>query len=70
LMAGGRYVSPYIRAYIHNGLGETDEALTQLEKAFEEDALWLVWLNIDMNLANLRDDPRFQRLIRKLNFPV
>lgn len=70
LMAGGRYISPYIRAYIHNGLGETDEALTQLEKAFEEDALWLVWLNIDMNLANLRDDPRFQRLIRKLNFPV
>ncbi len=70
LIAERRYVSPYVRAYIHNGLGETDEALTQLEKAFEENALWMVWLNIDMNLANLRGEPRFERLIRKLNFRV
>ncbi len=70
LIACRRYVSPYVRAYIHNGLGEIDEALSQLEKAFEENAMWLVWLNIDMNLRNLRDEPRFGRLIRKLNFPV
>ena len=64
-----KYVSPYVRAYVHNGLGETDNALSLLEKAFKENAIWLIWMNIDMNLQNLRDEPRFQKLLQKLNFP-
>ncbi|MEP7039343.1 MAG: winged helix-turn-helix domain-containing protein [Acidobacteriota bacterium] len=64
-----RYVSPYVRAYIHNGLGENDKALSQLEKGFDENAIWLIWLNIDMSLQSLSDEPRFKRLLQKLNFP-
>ncbi|MEP6924188.1 MAG: winged helix-turn-helix domain-containing protein [Pyrinomonadaceae bacterium] len=65
-----RYVSPYIRAYLHIGLGEKAEALTLLEEAYEENSLWLVWLNVDMQLQSLHDEPRFKKLLQKLNFPT
>lgn len=64
-----RYVSPYVRAFIHAGLGEKDNALSQLEKAFDENSIWLVWLNVDMQFQSLRGEPRFKKLIQKLNFP-
>ncbi len=64
-----RYVTPYVRAWVHNGLGETEEALTQLEKAFDEGAIWLAWVNIDLHFINLHQEPRFRRLIQKMNFP-
>lgn len=62
-----RYVSPYIRAFIHTGLGETEQALTLLEKAFEEKAAWLVWLNVDPFFARLHNQKRFKTIIGKLN---
>ena len=68
-IARKRYVSPYCRAYIHIGLGETDKTLSQLEKAFDENAIWTIWLNVDMNFQVLRDEPRFKRLLQKLNYP-
>lgn len=68
-IARKRYVSPYIRAYIYLGLGETDKALTELEKALKENAIWLIWLNIDSQFEILREEPRFKKLIGKLNFP-
>ncbi len=65
----GKYVSPYHRAIIYAGLGETDWALTQLEKAFDENSIWLIWLKIDLQFQDLRDEPRFKDLIKRLNFP-
>ncbi|MEP6901459.1 MAG: winged helix-turn-helix domain-containing protein [Actinomycetota bacterium] len=64
-----KYVSPTARAIIYTGLGEKDEALSELERAFEENSAWLVWLNVDMQLESLHDEPRFKNLIEKLNFP-
>lgn len=69
LLAQTRYVSPYVRAYIYLGLGRTDEALTELEKSFEENSIWLIWLNIDTQFEILREEPRFKRIIKKLGFP-
>ena len=68
-IARKRYVSPYTRAYIHVGLGEIDKALTQLEKAFDENAIWLVWLKVDMQLQILHDEPRFKKMLQRLDFP-
>ncbi len=64
-----KYVSPTARAIIYTGLGEKDQALNELERAFEENSAWLVWLNVDMQMESLRDEPRFKNLINKLNFP-
>lgn len=65
----GKYVSPYQRGIIYAGLGDTNQALTELEKAFEENSIWLIWLNVDLQFKNLHDEPRFKDLIAKLNFP-
>ncbi|MBZ5537091.1 MAG: protein kinase [Acidobacteriia bacterium] len=62
------YVSPYSIAIIYAGLGEKDEAFLWLEKAFEERPFYLVWLEVDPNLDNLRSDPRFAALKRRVGF--
>lgn len=68
-MAVEKYISPYQRALIYVGLGEKEQALTELEKAFEENSIWLIWMNVDIQLESLRDEPRFKDLMAKLNFP-
>jgi DNA-binding winged helix-turn-helix (wHTH) protein/tetratricopeptide (TPR) repeat protein len=65
----GKYVSPYHRGIIYAGLGDTNQALTELEKAFEENSIWLIWLNVDLHFRDLHDEPRFQDLMKKLDFP-
>jgi serine/threonine-protein kinase len=68
-LSGRMYVSPYYRAEIHAGLGERKEALAWLEKAYEERANLLVFLQVEPRLDPLRDDPQFQDLLRRMNFP-
>ena len=64
-----RYVSPYEFARVYAGLGDKDQAILWLQKAYAEHAVYLVWLKVDPKLDNLRDDPRFQDLLRRMNFP-
>jgi tetratricopeptide (TPR) repeat protein len=63
------YVSPYLQAIVHTGLGETDQAIAQLERGFHERAAWMVFLNMDPFLDKLRDDSRFSDLVQRLHFP-
>lgn len=62
-----RYVSPYVRAIVHCGLGDLLDALDLLERAYRERAPWLVWLLIDPFLSRLWGEPRFERLIERLS---
>jgi TolB-like protein/DNA-binding winged helix-turn-helix (wHTH) protein/Tfp pilus assembly protein PilF len=63
-----RYVSPYDRALIYNGLGENDQALAWLEKA-EEQNVPLHHINVDQRFNSLRSNKRYQRLLRRIGFP-
>ena len=63
------YVSPYDIAVIHVALGEKDQAFEWLEKAYQERAAPIVVLKVDPRLDPLRSDPRFQGLLRRMNFP-
>jgi hypothetical protein len=65
----GKYVSPYHRATVYAGLGDANQALTELENAFEENSIGLIWLKVDLHFKELHDEPRFEDLLRKLNFP-
>jgi len=64
-----QYVSPYYFAVVYVGLGEPERAIDWLEKAFADRSNGLVFLKVEPELDNLRSNPRFVALQKKLNFP-
>ena len=63
------YVFPSVFAYAYLGLGNKDRALTYLEQAYEEQDPALFYLKVGPFLDPLRPEPRFQALLRRVNFP-
>jgi TolB-like protein len=61
-----RYIPPTYFGMLFAGLGDKDKALMWLEKAFEERADGLTWLSVEPMLDDVRSDPRFQDLIRRI----
>jgi len=56
-------------ALVHTGLGEKDEAFGSLERAIELRAPLVTLLKVDPRFDSLRQDPRFQKLLRRMNLP-
>lgn len=65
-MSERRYVDPCLIAVIHAGLGEKDEAFGWLEKAYENRSGVLVHAKVEPMFDDLRDDPRFTNLLRRV----
>ncbi len=63
-----RYVSPFYRALVPLGLGDKDQALFWLQKAYEERDASVSVQNASPVLDSIRDDPRFQDLQRRISF--
>lgn len=63
------YLHAYEIAFIYAGLGEKDQAFEWLDKAYQQRDKGLTFLKADHCLDPLRSDPRFQDLLRRLNFP-
>jgi serine/threonine protein kinase/tetratricopeptide (TPR) repeat protein len=63
-----RYVPPYHIAFLYNGLNERDETLAWLERGYEKRDPKMVFLKVEPKWNNLRDDPRFQQLLRRMGF--
>jgi serine/threonine-protein kinase len=61
-----RYVSPGNIALIYNALGERDETFAWLERGYKERDPKMVFLKVEPKWNNLRDDPRFQDLLRRV----
>jgi serine/threonine-protein kinase len=68
-IAAARYVSPRSFALVHTWSARFAEALDWLEKAYDERAAWMPFLNVDPMWDSLREDNRFQELLRKMRFP-
>ena len=47
-------------------LGETDKAISQLEKAIDSNELRTTWFRIDPILDPIKSNPRYQELINKI----
>src|SRR3984957_6398479 len=69
-LAEHKYVASHFFAGIHIGLGENDRALEYLEKSYDQHSHWLIYLHMDPSMDDLRNDPRFQDLLRRVGLPA
>ena len=56
-------------AEAYDALGELNQAFAVLDKAYEQHSSGLLWIQSDPAWDPLRSDPRFQALLRRMNFP-
>jgi eukaryotic-like serine/threonine-protein kinase len=64
------WVAPYNVAVIYAGLGEKDQAFALLDQAYKDRSYYLpTFLTTDSRLDNLRSDPRFKELRRRVGLP-
>ena len=62
-------VGTYGIALVHAGLGEKDQAFEWLDKTYEERDIGMYLPEDRPRSDPLRSDPRFQDLLRRMNFP-
>ena len=59
-------VSPYRFALVYTGLGDKDMAFRWLNRAYEEQDIMMIHVNITPFSDSLRQDPRFEELMRRM----
>jgi TolB-like protein/Tfp pilus assembly protein PilF len=65
--AKSHYVAPYALALVQIALGDKDHAIEELERAYSEgETNYLFAIKVDPMLDDLRGDPRFEALVRKV----
>jgi len=65
-IARQRYVSAYAFATAYAGLGEKDQAFQWLERSNADRAWEILYVKVDPLLDNLRSDPRFPELVKRV----
>jgi TolB-like protein/Tfp pilus assembly protein PilF len=63
------YVDFYQLATIYAGLGANDEAFRLLEKGYQQRSAGMLYLLIDPFWDNVRSDPRYADLLRRIGLP-
>ena len=66
-MARSAYVPPTSLALIHAGLGETAEVFECLDQAVEARDAMIFYVRFVPQLDAIREDPRYQAFLRKIN---
>ncbi len=65
-LAQRRYVSAYSFALVYAGLNDKEQAFRWLEKSFRDRSSEIAYFKVDPLLDNLRSDPRFADLVRRV----
>ncbi|MDX6710813.1 MAG: eukaryotic-like serine/threonine-protein kinase, partial [Blastocatellia bacterium] len=60
---------PYFVATFFAELGEKDKAFAKLSEAIKTKDQHTAWMKVDPYMNPLRDDPRFQEVLKKAGFP-
>ena len=63
------YVPAFDFAQLYARLGDKDRAFENLEKTYKEGGHYIAFLKVEPELDNLRSDPRFTDLLRRVGFP-
>ena len=61
-----QYVAPFDFAVVSDALGQRQEALTWLEKAYDDQSEMMLFLTMYDVVADLRGEPRFRALVRRM----
>ncbi len=64
--ARDHYVSPVAFCILHLGLRNIDQAFAWLERAYQDRRGWLTYLKVEPMLDAVRDDPRFEELVKRM----
>ena len=59
-------VAPGYIAQVYVALGDRENALTWLERAYQQHSPTMLWLKIDPRFDSIRQEPRFQTLMRQV----
>ena len=62
------YISPVDLAMVYIGLGEKQTALDWVERAIAERRGWAAYLRVHPMVDPLRDEPRFDELVKRMTF--
>jgi TolB-like protein/DNA-binding winged helix-turn-helix (wHTH) protein/cytochrome c-type biogenesis protein CcmH/NrfG len=65
--SGKNAIGSYPMAVACSLAGENNHAFDWLEKAFAERSVWLTWIRVDPEMDDLRADPRFANIVRRMN---
>lgn len=63
-----KYVSPYEIAVIYAGLGEASNAVSWMQKAYQERAGMMAYILLDPRLKPLHGNPQFRGILRDMGF--
>jgi serine/threonine protein kinase/tetratricopeptide (TPR) repeat protein len=66
----GAYLPAYYIAIVDSGLGKKDEALAWLERAYRNLSAELPEAKTEPMFLNLREDPRFHDLLKRMGLPL
>ncbi len=67
--AANDYLRPGWVAEVYASLGDRADAMNWLERGFAERDAWLVLIKVWPPFDSLREEPRFQALLARMNFP-
>jgi eukaryotic-like serine/threonine-protein kinase len=69
-LAAEGYVKPFFLGMAFAALDERDAAFENFEKAFAENDPWMLWFGTEPLLDRVRDDARFDDLLRRMRLPI
>jgi len=52
------------------GMNEKDQAFSWLDVGSQEHSAWMTYVKVEPRFDSLRSDPRFETLLRRINFPA
>jgi TolB-like protein/DNA-binding winged helix-turn-helix (wHTH) protein/Tfp pilus assembly protein PilF len=64
-----RWVCPYELGTTYLALGDREDALRELENAYQAHSICMAWARDDPRLDPLRSEPRFQAILQRMSFP-
>jgi tetratricopeptide (TPR) repeat protein len=68
-LSGRTHVAPYLVAWYYTAAGQRQEALDWLERGVDQHDPMMLQIGEVLAFETLRDDPRFEDLLRRMNFP-